>query len=955
GKIAQFPEPEKGMLEQQEIKAILLIPIMIEKEFWGFIGFDNCINDNEWETTEIEYLKASAEKLSTKLKEHRKQKQIENENKRFRATMDSMDAVVYVADIQTHELLFFNKYAKQNWGDKVGEKCYITLQGLDKPCDFCTNDKLLDKNGNPKEPYVWEFQNTITKQWYQCRDRAIQWTDGSLVRLEIATDITARKETEQALLRNRNLLQEAQKFAHLGHWDLDIINDKLTWSDEVYRIFDLLPQEFGGTFEFFLANIHPDDRDKVKEAYTNSLKTKLPYEIEHRLLTKSGKIKYVLDKCVTKYDKSGNPLHSFGTVLDITDRRNAEEALKESEERYKRLVNNSNSLISEIDEDSYKITSCNLAFARMLNKEPEQLVGKNIKELLPPDVSQRRIGYGEKALKENKIQIFEDERNGRYFVNSFIPVITNEHRFFQTVSYDITDRKLAEQAIKANEERFRTVADYTYDWEYWESPKGKILYISPSCERITGYSPDEFKQNPELLMSIIHPDDINKWENHKHHSFDKAEMETIEFRIISKSGKEYWIGHVCQTIFNENNVNIGIRGSNRDITEKKNTDQKLKASEDRLSKTLIAANDGMWDWDLITNIVYFNPRYYEMAGYAINEFPYELDEFQKRIHPDDVENVMTQAQLHIEGKTARFKVEFRFKKKNGDWLWVLGRGLIVERDKNNKPLRFMGTHSDIIDRKKAENALKSSEENYRLLTETMKDVVVKISTTGELLYVSPSIEEFGAYKPKEEIGKHISNYFANKIDLIRALKLLADILITKRSGKFEFLFKPQDRKPFFVEHTYIPLIKSGKVYAIQMVLRDISDRKEAENALKASEEKYKYIFENSPVGIATFSLEGEVLNANNSLLKILGSPSIEATKKLNLLELENIKKTNFSQDFTKCITSKKAIKNEGYYTIVYGREIYMHYYLSPILDINNKAKGVQCIFEDFTRKIYKSH
>jgi len=137
----------------------------------------------------------------------------------------------------------------------------------------------------------------------------------------LVRDITDRKNAEQALKERERQLQEAQKIAHLGHWGLDIINDKLTWSDEVYRIFDILPQEFDGTLESFLANIHPDDRDKVNKAYTNSLKTKLPYEIEHRLLTKSGEIKCVLEKCVTKYDKSGNPLHSFGTVLDITERK----------------------------------------------------------------------------------------------------------------------------------------------------------------------------------------------------------------------------------------------------------------------------------------------------------------------------------------------------------------------------------------------------------------------------------------------------------------------------------------------------------------------------------------------------------------------------------------------------------------------------------------------------------
>jgi len=141
--------------------------------------------------------------------------------------------------------------------------------------------------------------------------------------------------------------------------------------------------------------------------------------------------------------------------------------------------------------------------------------------------------------------------------------------------------------------------------------------------------------------------------------------------------------------------------------------------------------------------------------------------------------------------------------------------------------------------KASEEEIKINEKKYRDITENIKDIIVCISPSGKILYVSKAIENFAGYIPEEEIGKHISKYIANKTDLLKALKLLAEVLITKESGRFEFMLKTKSKKTIWIEHTYVPIIKSGKVTEIQMVLRNNTERKITEEKLKKSNQLLK--------------------------------------------------------------------------------------------------------------------
>ena len=143
-------------------------------------------------------------------------------------------------------------------------------------------------------------------------------------------DITARKRAEERLQRSERSLKEAQRIAHLGSWDFDLVRNVLTWSDEIYRIFEIDPEAFGASYDAFLNAIHPEDRELVNNAYSESVKSRNPYIIAHRLLMKDGRVKYVNEMGETYYREDGTPLRSFGIVHDITELKLAEAQLAES-------------------------------------------------------------------------------------------------------------------------------------------------------------------------------------------------------------------------------------------------------------------------------------------------------------------------------------------------------------------------------------------------------------------------------------------------------------------------------------------------------------------------------------------------------------------------------------------------------------------------------------------------
>jgi PAS domain S-box-containing protein len=312
----------------------------------------------------------------------------------------------------------------------------------------------------------------------------------------------------------------------------------------------------------------------------------------------------------------------------------------------------------------------------------------------------------------------------------------------------------------------------------------------------------------------------------------------------------------------------------RSFIRLKNAEKSLKESEDRLSKILQAANDGMWDWDLKTNQVFFDPRYYQMSGYDVDEFPHELNEFQKRVHAGDIDYVMGEAEKHLKRKIDRFDVKFRFLKKSGDWQWIQGKGIIVERNEKGVPQRFVGTHRDISEIKQSEEDLRKSEENLAITLNSIGDGVISTDIDGLIVKMNPIAEKLCGWKLNDALGKPLSEVFKIINDETRETvndpvqKVLESgeivglanhtVLISRNGNEYQIADSAAPIKN-----------KEGKTTGVVLVFSDVTAKYAIQKQIKESEQLFKQVFESSNVGKSITLPSGEI-NVNQAFCEMLG-------------------------------------------------------------------------------------
>jgi PAS domain S-box-containing protein len=281
----------------------------------------------------------------------------------------------------------------------------------------------------------------------------------------VLRDVTEQRRAEEALREHEWRLAKSQEIGHLGSWALDLTTNRLTWSDEVYRIFGLRPQEFAATYEAFLEAVHPDDRAAVDSAYTGSLREgKDDYEIEHRVVQEhTGEVRYVHEKCEHVRDASGAVVRSVGIVQDITERKQAEEALRASEERYRLLFEQSRDAVYITRRDG-AFVDVNQAFLDLFGYTREELFQTNaLATYADPKLRESFKREIERQGFVNDFELRGRKKNGEEIICLNTATLWHDAdgsiQGYQGIIRDVTAQVQAEEALRESEERHRSTLD----------------------------------------------------------------------------------------------------------------------------------------------------------------------------------------------------------------------------------------------------------------------------------------------------------------------------------------------------------------------------------------------------------------------------------------------------------------------------------------------------------------
>ncbi len=329
--VSELADPERDIMRAQGVLSFLILPIYAGEYLWGFIGFDDCETPRQWQAEDIQIIRSIAHAIGAAILRWEAVEALRVERAQLLSIFDSIDEVIYVSDTDTNELLYVNQALEKSFDKElIGELCYKVFQGLDSPCDFCSNEIILKQK---PEPYKWEYHNSTHGKTFAIVDRIIKWPDGRDVRFELAIDITERRRAEEFLKKSEERFELAMAVANEGIWDWDIKTDKELFDDRYYTMAGYEPGEFPGVLEEWKKRVHPDDIGKAQGAIDLYLAGRASaYKAEFRFRKKDGTWMWIMARGkVVSRDEEGNPVRFVGTHSDITELKQTEKALRRAQ------------------------------------------------------------------------------------------------------------------------------------------------------------------------------------------------------------------------------------------------------------------------------------------------------------------------------------------------------------------------------------------------------------------------------------------------------------------------------------------------------------------------------------------------------------------------------------------------------------------------------------------------
>jgi len=724
----------------------------------------------------------------------------------------------------------------------------------------------------------------------------------------IMRDISDRKAAELALKQSENKFRTlvanvhgaVYRCLHDTSWSMDFISsavEDLTG----YRADEFMQNKTRN----FASIVHPDDLDLINRNVDEAIANHHSFAYEYRIIHRDGSIHWVLERGKGIYDSTGNFQYIEGVIFDISDRKASEKALEISALRDQTIFDQASVGFIEIDIKTQKLTRVNNLFCQMTGYSAEELSQMDFQALTHPEDLENCLKLLEQLISGETDKFFTEKRflnkNGSYFwcETTAYPIEFegNSVKTIFGIIKDISDRKIAEQSLIESENKFRTLVGNVEGAVYRGLTDYDLTmdYISPAIEQLSGYCADELIANhTRSYQSIIHPEDQDLVWQQIEEAVKNDRVFLLEYRLIHRNGDIRWVSERGKVVYNESKGVEYLEGVIFDISDRKRYEQKILESRTFLQTILNTFPLAIFWKDRQSKYLGINQNFARDAGFQQTEDVIGLTDFDLPWTESEAEAYRTDDLAVMESNSPKLDIIETLVKADGTQIWLETNKLPLH-DLEGNVIGVMGTYQDISDRHKLEQELQLSEALSRAAFEQAAVGILEADTkTGKYTRINNYFCEMIGYS-RIELEQLSFADFTHPDDVAESEKFARQLYRGEIDNfTIEKRYVRKDES-FFWSATTVSLINlpEGKSRRCLAIVKDISDRKAAEAALKLSEARAKASFEQAAVGIGESDIEtGFFTRVNEHFCRMTGYTQSELSK----LSVEDL---THHQDFPK--------------------------------------------------------
>lgn len=528
-------------------------------------------------------------------------------------------------------------------------------------------------------------------------------------------DITSRKRAEDMLLQQATLLRNAERIGHMGSWDMDLVKNQLLWSEGTYRLFGMTAEDLQGGVEQFLSLVLPEDRSCLLKAHRESDYSTTGFlDVKYRIRRADGEIRWLYERGHVEFDSTGKAIRRLGMVMDITEQKKAEAALKESEERFQQLFRDAATGIA-VTTLKGQFLEANTAYCQMLGYSQEELQQLNCIELTHPSDRHRNQVLAQELLQGQRHSFVVEKR---YLAKSGdtiwcrLSVSLQRNAAGQPVSMigvaeDITQQRQVELSLQHSQRMLRMACQISHIGAWWVDLPERQLTWSDKVYDILEL-PRHHVPKLDATLQYYLPGEREKIRAAFEACIQSGTGYDLSLRIVTAQGNPRWTRSIGTAVRDASGRIMRVQGAFQDISAQKTAEQELRSSEERFRLLSKATNDAIWDWDLTTNANWRGEGFKTFFGYDQADITETHTWWREQVHPDDQAMVLASLRAALERGAPKWSEEYRFRCRDGSYAYVFDRGYII-RNQEGHPIRMIGGMVNLTQQKSLEAQLRQSQ------------------------------------------------------------------------------------------------------------------------------------------------------------------------------------------------------------------------------------------------------